>query len=106
MGEQNVELIEQNVKNNTEDIRDLKKWRFNVDREMNDLKTNQEITKNGLQTLNDSVGDLKKDVKDLRQELRDDKDEQLDRMQDFAWKFGSGLAVTIIGGVVTAILLI
>lgn len=106
MGEQNVELIEQNVKNNTEDIRDLKKWRFNVDREMNDLKTNQEITKNGLQTLNDSVGDLKKDVKDLRQELRDDKDEQLDRMQGFVWKFGSGLAVTIIGGVVTAILLI
>ncbi|WP_373894475.1 hypothetical protein [Virgibacillus sp. CBA3643] len=106
MGEPSMEVVEQNVMHLSEDVRDIKKRVDKLESDQYDMKTNQSITQHSLNTLTESINDMKIDLKEMRKDMNSDKEQQLDSMKSFMWKFGSGLAVTIVGGMVTAILLI
>jgi len=106
VGEPSMEVVEQNVIHLTEDVRDMKKRVDKLESDQYDIKTNQQITQHSLTTMTESVNEMKVDLKQMRKEMNDDKEEQLESMKSFMWKFGSGLAVTIVGGMVTAILFI
>ncbi|WP_160112329.1 hypothetical protein [Salicibibacter kimchii] len=105
MGEPSLELLEQNVQHMSEDMRDIKKRVDKLETDQYDLKANMQITQHSLTALTESINDVKVDLKEMRKEMNSDKEQQLESMKSFLWKFGSGLAVLIVGGMVTAVLM-
>lgn len=88
MGETNMSLIEKSIEHNTEDIRELKKKVSHHDKEIGDLKINQRVTSNTLNSLTESINDLKTSFKELDRKMDKDKEEQLKAYKSAVWKVG------------------
>lgn len=65
MGEQHVQLIEKNVANNTEDIRELKKEMERVKGDVVELKSTSKLMQQSQTHLMDNISELKGSVKAL-----------------------------------------
>ncbi|MBT2600932.1 MULTISPECIES: hypothetical protein [unclassified Oceanobacillus] len=98
MGERNVELIEQNVKTNNEDIRDLKKRMYKVENEVRDVKNDHNLTKQSVTHVLQTLSELKDSFKNLDEKLDKDKEEQLKAYKDAVWKVGITVVGAVIGG--------
>ena len=59
MGEKDVQLLEQNVKHNMDDIRELKKRVSKVEENVSDLKTNQQIANQSITHVMNTLSELK-----------------------------------------------
>lgn len=86
MSEDNVKLLEQTVQNNVEDVRDLEKRIGHAERDISDLKTNQQVTQQMLSHVTESITDLRSDFRRLDEKLDKDKDEQLAAFKKASWK--------------------
>lgn len=107
MGEPSMELLENNVKNNVEDIRELKKRAGYVERDVHDLKTNQQVASQTMQHVMDTLNNLKGDFKALDEEIKnsnkriyEDNIEQLKQYKTTVW----GVGGTIIGTLIIAMI--
>lgn len=98
MSERNVELLEQNVKHNMEDIRELKKRVGKMEEDVSDLKTNQQITNQNITHVSSALNELKASFKELDEKMDKERDQQLKDYKKAVWQ----VAIAII----TAFLLI
>lgn len=98
MGEENVELLEQTVKNNQSDIRELKEEVRSLKESNSDLKMNQQLTSQSVSTLIEGMNDLKGSFKALNEKMQQDKEDQLKQQRKTMWQVGA----TIIAAVVLA----
>src|SRR5690625_1194821 len=105
--EPSMELLENNVKNNVEDIRELKKRAGYDERDVHDLKTNQQVASQTMQHVMDTLNNLKGDFKALDEEIKnsnkriyEDNIEQLKQYKTTVW----GVGGTIIGTLIIAMI--
>lgn len=103
VGEPSMELLENNVKNNVEDIRELKKRAGYVERDVHDLKTNQQVASQTMQHVMDTLNNLKGDFKALDEEIKnsnkriyEDNIEQLKQYKTTVWGVGGSIIGTLI----------
>lgn len=81
-----MDIIETNVKHNTEDIRELKKKVEKHESSINDLNLNQRVTTNALDAVTTSINELKINFSKLTEKLEQDKEEQLQQYKSAIWK--------------------
>lgn len=86
MSDSKMDIIETTVKHNVEDIRELKKKVEKHEGEISDLKTNQRVTTNALDTLTTSINELKLNFSKLNDKLDHDKEDQLKQYKSAIWK--------------------
>ncbi|CDQ39563.1 hypothetical protein [Virgibacillus salexigens] len=96
-----VKLIEQNVKHNVEDIRELKKRVNAVEKEVHDVKATQQVTNQSVSHIMETLSELKSGVKELDGKIDASNIEQLKEYKNAVWKVG----ITIIGTVIAGFLL-
>lgn len=97
LGERTVELIEQNVKHNMDDIRELKKRVNRSESDIHDLKTNQQVSNQTMSHIMESLNDLKSNFKVLDEKIQTSNDEQLKQYKTAVWQVGGTIIATIIG---------
>lgn len=107
MGE-SLELVEQNVKNNTEDIRELKEWRYKADRQINKIDSDNQLNKQNITHVMTTLSKMEGDIKTLSAKFDQNNEKQSKATEDqlasikgWLWKFAVGLAVVIVGGFLT-----
>src|SRR5690606_30917478 len=93
-----MQLIEQNVKHNTEDIREVKKRLTRVENDVHDLRANQQVANQSLSHVMDTLSDLKIGFKELDTKLDASNMEQLKEYKNAVWKVGATIIATVIGG--------
>ena len=108
MGEYNVELLEQTVKNNVDDVRDLTKRVGYVERDINDLKTNQQVANQTMSHVMDTLTNLKGDFKALdtkieksNEKMYEDNIDQLKQYKTTMWSVGA----SVIGSLIVAVVI-
>lgn len=97
MGEQTMQLIEQNVKHNVEDIREVKKRLSRVEGEVNDLKANHQVSQQTMAHVMDTLNDLKGNFKILDDKIQSSNNEQLKQYKTAVWQVGITIIATIVG---------
>ena len=103
MGEQHVQLLEQNVKHNMEDIRELKKRVSKVEENVFDLKTNQQIANQSIAHVMETLSELKVGFKELDEKMDENSSDQLKAYKTVVWQVGGSIIATIIGGIILAV---
>ncbi|MBS4200269.1 hypothetical protein KHA93_11570 [Bacillus sp. FJAT-49732] len=93
-----MQLLEQNVKHNTEDIREVKKRLARVENDVHDLRTNQQVSNQSLSHVMDTLSDLKIGFKELDSKMDASNMEQLKEYKNAVWKVGATIIATVIGG--------
>lgn len=101
VGEPEVQLLEQNVKHNMDDIRDVKKRLERVEGDVHDLKTNQQVTNQNILHVMDTLSDLKAGFKELDGKFDATNTENLKQYKTIVWQVGA----TIIGSIIIAVFL-
>lgn len=101
MGEKDMQLIEQSVKHNVEDIRELKERVSRSESDISDLKANLQVTSQTLTHVMSTLEELKSDFKSVNDKLDKNQIEQLQEYKTGVWKIGA----TVIAGIVTAFIL-
>lgn len=97
MGEQNMQLIEQNVKHNVEDIREVKKRLSAVEGEVNDLKANHQVSQQTMAHIMDTLNDLRSNFMVLDNKIEKSNNEQLKQYKTAVWQVGITIIATIVG---------
>ena len=100
MGEENVQLIEQNVSNNTQDIRELKKKMERMEENVSELKSNQKLTQQSITHIMTGLDELKQSFKSLDDKMDTNQKEQFDSYKSFMLKISAGIIVTVIGSLI------
>src|SRR5690625_4835992 len=90
-----MQLIEQNVKNNVEDIRELKKKVGYVERDVHELKADHQLTKQSLSHVLDTLSELKTSFQTLDDKLDKDKEEQLKSYKKATWQVAIAIVVAV-----------
>ena len=105
MGEPNMDILESNVKHNTEDIREIKKRMHHTEQDVSDLKIDSHSAKqnfghvfNSLSKVESSMEDLSKKFDADRSERHKDQVEQMKQYKSAVWQVGIYLSCVIIGG--------
>ena len=101
MGEHKMDILETNVKHNTEDIRELKKRMSKAETDVNDLKTNLQVTNQTMTHIMETLSELKSDFKTIDEKMDKNQIEQLKEYKNGVWKIG----VTVIGTLIAGFLL-
>lgn len=112
MGEQKVELIEQNIKHNMDDIREVKKRLNIVENNVTDLKSNLQVTNQTMSHIMSTLEELKSDFKatngkmesgfnSINKKVDENQIEQLKEYKSGVLKIG----IIVIGGILTALIL-
>ena len=101
MGEENVQLIEQNVANNTQDIRELKKKMERMEENVSELKSNQKLTQQSITHIMTGLDELKQSFKGLDDKMDKNQEEQFASYKSFVWKVGA----TITGSIIVALII-
>ncbi|RDW18049.1 hypothetical protein CWR48_10620 [Oceanobacillus arenosus] len=96
MGEPAVQLIEQSVKNNTQDIREMKKEIDKLKGDVSDVKSNQQLTNQNVSHILETLSDLKSNFKELDVKLDSDKDEQLRKYKSMIWQVAAAIIIAFI----------
>lgn len=105
MGEQHVQLLEQNVKHNSEDIRELKKRVSRMEETIHDVKANQQIANQSIAHVMETLSELKAGFKELDTKMDENSSDQLKQYKAVVWQVGGSIIATIIGGIVLAVFL-
>lgn len=92
-----MQLIEQNVKHNVEDLRELKKRVHRVESDVHDLKTNQQVSNQTMTHIMDTLNDLKSNFSVLDNKIQTSNNEQLKQYKTAVWQVGGTIIATIIG---------
>lgn len=98
MGEPTMDILETNVKHNTEDIRELKKRMENTERDVSDLKANLQVTNQTMTHIMESINELKSDFRIIDDKLDKNQIEQLQEYKNGVWKIGVTVISALIGG--------
>jgi len=98
VGEPKMDILETNVKHNTEDIRELKKRVSRHDEDINDLKTNLQVTNQTMIHISDTLNDLKNEFKTIDDKMDKNQIEQLQAYKNGVWKIGVSVISALIGG--------
>ena len=98
MGEKSMDILETNVKHNTEDIRELKKRMENTERDVSDLKANLQVTNQTMTHIMESINELKSDFRIIDDKLDKNQIEQLQEYKNGVWKIGVTVISALIGG--------
>lgn len=119
VGDNNVNLHEQSVVNSVEDIRILKKKVDYIERDLNDIKTRQQLTDHilgqsmaSLDTLNGdframdnkmeaNIKEIQNEIKKSNEKLYEHQIEQLKQYKSTMWTVGGGVILSITGAVIT-----
>lgn len=101
MGEPSLDILESNVKHNTEDIRELKKRMNKAESDVSDLKANHQVTNQTLTHVMSTLDELKSDFKSINEKLDKNQIEQLQEYKTGVWKIG----ITVIGALISGFLL-
>lgn len=104
MGEPKLELIEQNVKNNVEDIRELKEDVKSLKKDVSDLKSDGQLAKQSITHVMTTLNDLKTGFKELDDKFDKSTTDQLQAYKSFMWKVFAGVVIFIITGFIGTIL--
>ncbi|CDQ22562.1 hypothetical protein [Halobacillus karajensis] len=100
MGEENVQLIEQNVQHNTEDIRELKKKVERVENDVSELKSNHKLTQQSITHIMTGLDELKAGFKEIDDKMDKNQEKQFQSYKTFMWKVGA----TITGSIIVALI--
>lgn len=95
MSDKDVRLLEQNVKHNMEDIRELKKRVGSVEESVSDLKTNQQITNQSVSHVMEMLSELKVSFQTLDDKMDKDREEQLKAYKKATWQVAIAIIVAI-----------
>ena len=101
MGEKSMDILETNVKHNTEDIRELKKRMTRAETDVSDLKASQQVTNQTVGHIISTLEELKKDFRSIDKKIDENQIEQLKEYKSGVWKIGA----TVIGGLILGFLL-
>ena len=101
MGENKMDILETNVKHNTEDIRELKKRMNKTEGDVSDLKAGHQVTNQTLTHVMKSLDELKNEFKTIDDKMDKNQIEQLQAYKNGVWKIGA----TVIGGLILGFLL-
>ena len=101
MGETSLDILESNVKHNTEDIRELKKRMNRAESDVSDLKTSQQVSNQTLTHVMSTLEELKGDFKSINEKIDRNQIEQLQEYKTGVWKIG----ITVIGSLISGFLL-
>lgn len=93
-----MDILETNVKHNTEDIRELKKIVGKNSDDISDLKTNQQVTNQTMHHIMDTLNDLKSDFRTIDDKMDKNQIEQLQEYKNGVWKIGVTVISALIGG--------
>lgn len=96
MGEPSMQLIESNVQHNTEDIRDLKKRIGKAEGDINDLKANQQLSQHTMNSVMESVNELKISFKAFDEKLDKEREDQLKQYKSAIWKVAIAIVTAFI----------
>lgn len=107
MGEHNMELLEQTVKHNVDDVREMKKKVEHIDRDVSDLKTNQQVSQQTMSHVTNTLNNLQGDFKTLNnkidesnQRMYEDNIDQLKQYKTTVWSVGGAIVASIGGAVI------
>ena len=95
VGEKDVQLLEQTVKHNAEDIRELKKRVNYIERDISEVKADHQLTKQNMAHILETLSELKTSFRTLDNKLEKDKEEQLRAYRSATWK----VAIAVISAV-------
>ena len=98
MGENSMDILETNVKHNTEDIRELKKKVERHDGDISDLKANLQVTNQTMTHIMDTLNELKSDFRTIDDKIDKNQIEQLQEYKNGVWKIGVTVIAALIGG--------
>lgn len=96
MNEPTVHLVESNVQHNTEDIRDLKKRLDRAEEDINGLKTNQQLSQHTMNSVMESVNELKISFKAFDEKMDKEREDQLKQYKSAIWKVAIAIITAFI----------
>ena len=98
-----MDILETNVKHNTEDIRELKRRVTKNENDVSDLKTNQQVTQNSLYSLIESLNKMDRKIEDMDKKQDEDRKERtqaeienLKSYKSLIWKVAGVIIAAII----------
>ena len=98
MGEANMQLLEQSVKNNTQDIREMKQEIDRLKDDVSDVKSNQQLTNQNVTHILETLSELKANFKEIDDKMDKNQIEQLKEYKNGVWKIGVTVISALIGG--------
>jgi len=98
VGEANMQLLEQSVKNNTQDIREMKQEIDRLKDDVSDVKSNQQLTNQNVTHILETLSELKANFKEIDDKMDKNQIEQLKEYKNGVWKIGVTVISALIGG--------
>src|SRR5690625_6356561 len=83
-----MQLLEQSVKNNTQDIREMKQEIDRLKDDVSDVKSNQQLTNQNVTHILETLSELKANFKEIDDKMDKNQIEQLKEYKNGVWKIG------------------
>src|SRR5690625_165425 len=93
-----MQLLEQSVKNNTQDIREMKQEIDRLKDDVSDVKSNQQLTNQNVTHILETLSELKANFKEIDDKMDKNQIEQLKEYKNGVWKIGVTVISALIGG--------